>query len=104
VRLQVTTHVSVSLMSRLPVPRPDNHSREFRELASVARTLEQNGIEARPEAYARLNAIAAELYGLSRDQYAHVVSTFPLLPEALRTLCVDVQRKATETRRHGGKQ
>jgi hypothetical protein len=100
VRLQVTTHVTASLMSRLPVPRPDGHSGEFRELASLARDLEQNGIEARPEAYARLNAIAAQLYELSPDQYAHVVWTFPLLPQELRTLCVDVHRKATETRKH----
>jgi hypothetical protein len=104
VRLQVTTHVTASLMSRLPVPRPDGHSSEFRELASLARNLEHSGIEGKPAAYARLNAIAAQLYGLSRDQYAHVVSTFPLLPIELRQLCLDAHRKATETRRHRGTQ
>jgi hypothetical protein len=98
VRLQVTTHVTASLMSRLRVPRPSGDSSEFRELVSLARELEQSGIEANPGTYARLNAIAAELYGLRPDQYAHVVSTFPLLPAELRQLCVDVHRRATETR------
>jgi hypothetical protein len=100
VRLHVTTHVTASLMARLLVPKPDGDSSEFRELGALARELEKTGIEANHDAYARLNAIAAQLYGMSRDQYAHIVSTFPLLPSELRQLCADVHRKATETRRH----
>ncbi len=85
-------------MSRLRVPRPSGDASAFRELASLARDLAQTGIEANPQAYARINVIAAQLYGLTREQYAHVVSTFPLLPIELRQLCLDVHRKATETR------
>lgn len=84
VRLQMTTHVTASLMARLPVPCPPRGSAERRALAGLARGLERTGIDADPEAYARLNALAASLYGLTPGQYAHIVSSFPLLPERVR--------------------
>jgi hypothetical protein len=88
VRLSVTTHVTTALMARLPVPRPPRTSAAFTELVTLARTLADKGIDAAPEAYAWLNAIAANLYGLTTKEYEHVVASFPLLPEELRTLCV----------------
>ncbi len=69
VRLSVTTHVTTALMARLPVPRPSRKSAAFAELVTLARTLAEKGIDAAPEAYARLNAIAAKLYGLTTEQY-----------------------------------
>ena len=45
-------------------------------------TLARTGIDAAPEAYARLNALVAALYQLTREQYGHVVASFPLLPPA----------------------
>lgn len=88
-RLRVTTHVSASLLARLPVPRPREGASERGELAGLARALADSGIDEAPRAYAALNAIVAALYGLSRDQYRHVVQSFPLLPERLRRRCVD---------------
>jgi hypothetical protein len=88
----------------LPVPKPERDSSEFRELASLARKLEQTGIESSPDAYARLNAIAAHLYGLTRSQYEHIVSTFPLLVPELRASCVHSYVRNTEARRHGGQE
>ena len=88
VRLNVTTHVTTALMARLPVPRPLRKSAAFAELVTLARTLAQKGIDNAPEGYARLNAIAAQLYGLTAEQYEHVVASFPLLSEELRALCV----------------
>ena len=73
VRLQVTTHVTTALMSRLPVPRPARESRSFRRLGALARTLAASGITDESVAYAELNAIAARLYGISREQYAVVL-------------------------------
>jgi hypothetical protein len=102
VRLHVTTHVTASLMTRLPVPKPDGHSAEFRELATLARELERTGIEANPDAYVRLNTLAARLYGLTHEQYAHLISTFPLLAPELRRRLVHSYVRDTETRRHGG--
>lgn len=88
VRLRVTTHVTAAVMARLPVPRPSGDAAAFRELAALARELERTGIAGQDDVYARLNALAAHLYGLTSDQYRHVVSTFPLLPADLRARVV----------------
>jgi len=93
VRLNVTTHVTTALMSRLPVPRPPDGSAAFRELAGHARKLTEQGIDAAPDVYARLNAIVSGLYGLTSDDYAHVVGSFPLLPKPLRDRCLLVERR-----------
>ena len=100
VRLQVTTHVTTAVMSRLPVPRPAARSVEHDRLVALAQTLERDGI-GNIDAYADLNALVARLYGLSRSHFEHVVSTFPLLPEALRVACIDAYITATESLRHG---
>jgi hypothetical protein len=90
VRLQMTTHVTTTLMARLPVPRPPNGTVAHDTLAGCARDLATcASFEDNVAAYARLNAIAAALYGLNDDEYAHVVSTFPLLPESIRARCVE---------------
>jgi N-6 DNA Methylase len=92
VRLQVTTHVTASLMARLPVPVPPSSSAERRTLIACARRLEASGIEGRIDSYVELNRIAARLYGLSQAQYEHVVSTFTLLPPELRERCVSTDK------------
>ena len=88
VRLQMTTHVTAALMARLPVPRPAGHGLVHASLAELAASLSRRAFEEDAEGYARLNAIAAHAYGVTRDEYAHVVSTFPLLPASLRARCV----------------
>lgn len=93
VRLNVTTHVTTALMARLPVPRPADNSPAFRTLAGLARGLAETGIDAAPEAYARLNAVVTRLYGIHGDDYAHVVASFPLLAQRLRDRCVAVERE-----------
>jgi hypothetical protein len=89
VRLQVTTHVTTTLMARLPVPRPSQASPAFSSLASIARSLATSGIEAGADDYVTLNAVAARLYGLSVAQYEHVIGTFPLLDARLREACLE---------------
>jgi hypothetical protein len=96
VRLQVTTHVTTSLMSRLPVPRPPSSSMTFKAVASHARHLASAGCDGAPGAYAQLNAFAATAYGISVEQYRHIVDTFPLLDADLRSQCV-----AAFARKHG---
>jgi hypothetical protein len=89
VRLQVTTHVTTALMARLPVPRPASGSAPHGALAACAQELSRCGsIEQNAGTYARLNALAAALYGLTEAEYAHIVSTFPLLPEPVRSRCI----------------
>ena len=97
VRLQVTTHVTCALMARLPVPRPASRSPEFSQLAALARSLTGTGVAGHDAAYARINAIAAHLYGLTRSQYEHVLSTFPLIPSPVIAACAAAYGQATET-------
>lgn len=88
VRLQVTTHVTTALMGRLPVPRPREDSQEFARLVTLAKRLAAAGIDDDAAGYAELNAIASRLYGLTRDDYAHVLSTFPLISSDVRDRCL----------------
>ncbi|MEW6322855.1 MAG: N-6 DNA methylase [Acidobacteriota bacterium] len=88
VRMRITTHVTAAVMARLPVPRPRRGDPAFAELVGLSRALARAGIEAAPADYARLNAVVARLYGLTPEEYTHIVSTFPLLPASLRAPAV----------------
>ena len=90
VRLQVMTHVTTTLMARLPVPCPAADSPEFAELVELSQTLERDGIDAAAEAYARVNAIAAQLYGLTAEQFRYVADTFPLIDQGIRSRALDI--------------
>jgi len=84
IRFRVTTHVTVTLVSRLPVPplRPSHPG--FARLASLSEHLTRCGeVEERPE-YAEMQGLAAKLYGLNEKDFAHVLRTFPLIPERVR--------------------
>ncbi len=82
VRLRVTTHVTVAIVQRLPVPRPATGPGSFADIANLARRLA--GDPADLASMARLQAAAAKLYELDVDSFAHVLSTFPLIEPALR--------------------
>lgn len=86
VRLRVNTHVTASLVSRLHVPLVDPVDPAFAQLASLSRTLTEgrDPVE-RMTAYAQLQALVAQLYGLSRNDFAHILTTFPLIPEEVRS-------------------
>ncbi|HEX8028468.1 MAG TPA: hypothetical protein VF491_08405, partial [Vicinamibacterales bacterium] len=99
VRLQVTTHVTTALMSRLPVPKPPTTAPAFERLAALSRRLATTGIDNNGAEYAELNSIAASLYGLSIDQYAHVLDSFPLINQSQRELCLSEYEQ--HSRKHG---
>lgn len=106
VRMHVTTHVTASLMTRLPVPRPSAKQPEFRQLVTLAKRLAANGVSEESADYAQLNAIAAHLYGLTVDQYTHILETFPLVSQPQRDLCLsafsrlNIAHGSTETQNH----
>jgi hypothetical protein len=90
VRLQMGMHLSAALMARLPVPRPAADSPAHAALAGLAQSLSRvDRVEDRAADYAELNAVAARLYGLDGPEFAHVVASFPLVPETLRADCLD---------------
>ncbi len=76
-RLRVTTHVTVSIVERLPLPRPDREDPRFRNLAALAMRLARH-----PEdrgTHASLQGLAARIYGLTTEEFRHVLGTFPLV-------------------------
>ncbi len=81
VRMRVTTHVTTAVVERLPIPPPDACPREFRQIAALARLLARASSDA---GYATLQALAASVYRLSVDEFAHVLTTFPLVSEETR--------------------
>ena len=89
IRFRVNTHVTVALVSRLRVPVIDRNSHAFRRLSTLAQTLMHSpaAAETQPE-YAELQGLVARLYGLSESEFAHVLSTFPLIPEEIRSAAI----------------
>jgi hypothetical protein len=86
IRFRVNTHVTVALVSRLRVPPVDRDSPTHRRLSTLAETLMHSpaAAEHQPE-YAELQGLVGRLYGLSASEFEHVLSTFPLVPEAVRS-------------------
>jgi hypothetical protein len=78
VRLRVSTHVTATIIDRLPIPRPARHATGFLELVKLSTALAERPSNRR--AYAQLQAWAAREYGLDRLQFRHVLDTFPLVP------------------------
>jgi hypothetical protein len=76
-RMRVATHVTTAIVEWLPVPTLEDAAGESREIAALARLLAHWND---PPASARLNALVARLYGLSADEFAHILTTFPLVP------------------------
>jgi hypothetical protein len=103
VRLRVTTHVTATLMARLPVPFVSGEDEAFERLAALTRALRQGSTppEEMPE-YAELQAEAARLYRLTAEDFQHVLETFPLVSSATRSAALDVFRRRSlrDTPRH----
>ncbi len=96
IRMRVSTHVSVALLERMPTPKPLRDSPLFQQLARLAEQLSDvGGIDGeiageKPnEPYARLQALAAQAYGLDLEEFAYVLSTFPLIDEETTRAALD---------------
>ena len=85
IRMRVNTHVTVALVSRLPLPVVRERDQSFATLVRLSRALAScdRPIDEMPE-YAELQAVVARLYRLTSDEFEHVLSTFPLIPVETR--------------------
>jgi hypothetical protein len=77
VRMRVSTHVNVSIIEQLPVPRPDLESSEFRDVVDLCGRLIANPSQL--GAMAELQGAVARLYELTESEFEHVLNTFPLV-------------------------
>jgi hypothetical protein len=85
-RFRVNTHVTASLMSRLRVPLVDRDTYLHNRLSTLSQTLmhSPDAAERQPE-YAELQALVAKLYALAESDLRHVLGTFPLIPEEIKS-------------------
>jgi hypothetical protein len=86
VRQVMTTHLGSTTVEALRVPRPSCHSMVFHEMVRLVNCLRRNpdGGDA-----ARLQGLAARCYGLTLDEFGHVLSTFPLVAEPDRAAALE---------------
>jgi hypothetical protein len=95
VRMRVGTHVTVSIIERLPVPQPATDSLDFRRIVSLTdRVITTQS----PRAIADIQAFVAHLYGLTSQHFQHVLDTFPLVPADERAAAMDAYLASTQRR------
>src|SRR5262249_2913672 len=76
VRLRVTTHVTTAIVEQLLIPAPGDAPAACREIGALARLLARRHD---PSVFATLNARVARVYQLTREEFEHVLGTFPLV-------------------------
>jgi hypothetical protein len=111
VREKVSATLNFFYLEQLPIPRVERSHPFFKEIASrVARVtcttseydtfarecgLECSSLsyEKRLEIIAEIDALVAHLYGLEENEFRHVLSTFPIVPEEVKKMTL---KKFTE--------
>jgi hypothetical protein len=93
VRLRVGTHLGSTTVERLPVPVVAAGTGPFASIAALSREVAREG-RARGTQHARLQAAVARLYGLTDEEFRHVLGTFPLVPESERALALRAWRQS----------
>ena len=93
VRLRVATHVTTTIVERLPIPLRGCAPGAFEEIAALARLLGRNQQAMRVEATARLNGLVGRLYQLTVEEFEHVLATFPLVPREDRDAALAAFRR-----------
>jgi hypothetical protein len=81
VRVRVNTHVTATIIDRLPVPKPPRDSPCFAQLVAMSRSMSSSPD---PLIAARLQASTADLYGCNEREFRHILASFPLIPDAER--------------------
>jgi hypothetical protein len=94
VRQVMTTHLGSTTVENLRVPKVSQTSAEFQRVSSLASAL---GHRHSQEDAARLQAAAAHAYQLTEEEFGHVLSSFPLVPESERTAALDAFSRWPET-------
>jgi N-6 DNA Methylase/Eco57I restriction-modification methylase len=85
IRLRVNTHVTATLMSRLPLPVIREGHPFFEQLGALTTSLARGtGPVEDMEEYAQLQALCAHAYQLRASEFEHILGTFPLIPSRVR--------------------
>ena len=92
VRLVMTTHLGSRTVEELRVPKLAGTSPLFREISDLSEAAARFGANKAGSA-ARVQALAAHAFELSEEEFRHVLSTFPLVPESDRAQALDEFRR-----------
>ncbi|MDB9348424.1 Eco57I restriction-modification methylase domain-containing protein [Nodularia spumigena] len=105
IRQKVTAHCNMFYVYQLPIPRLTAGDKYFNEIVEGAAKLicttpefddlaqevglgsHKNGVTdetERAEIRAELDGMIAHLYGLSKEEFAYILTTFPLVPDAVK--------------------
>jgi hypothetical protein len=76
VRQVMTTHLGSTTVEALRIPKPGYDSPLFEEVVELAHQLRRAHDHL---AHARAQALAARSYGLTEDEFEHILATFPLV-------------------------
>jgi hypothetical protein len=86
VRQIMTTHLGSATIEGLRVPKLPFDSPLFEQIVSLSHSLRQGPSHSN---HAHLQALAAQCYGLSARELAHVLSTFPLVEQTGREMVME---------------
>jgi hypothetical protein len=86
VRQVMTTHLGSATVGALRVPKPRYDSPLFEEIVEMAHQLKTGHVDI---VHARVQALTARCYGLTEDEFAHVLSTFPLVDSSERRCALE---------------
>ena len=113
IRMKVTTTLNFFYVYQLPIPRLRRNDRifcsileraaqlicttpEFDDLAKeVGLKSHKEGVTeatGRAELRAELDGLIAHLYGLTEEEFAHILSTFPLVPDPVKVAAQNAYR------------
>jgi len=113
IRQQVASSISMYTFYQMPVPRLMDADPKLKAISSRAARLvctsppfdelaRQCGLEShkdgasdpteRAKLRAELDGMVAHLYGLSEDEFAHILKTFPLVPEPAKVAALNAWR------------
>jgi len=89
VRQVMTTHLGSATVEALRVPRPAYDSPLFIAIVDLVHSLTAE----RAGGHARIQALAAACYRLSAGEFAHILTTFPLVSDSARAAALDEFRR-----------
>ena len=90
VRQLMTTHLGSTTVEALRVPKLPYRSPVFEQIVELSHELRQGY---REHAHACIQALAARCYGLTADEFSHVLGTFPLVAQPERHAALEEFRR-----------
>jgi hypothetical protein len=90
VRQVMTTHLGSTTVEALRVPKLPYRSPLFEQIVELSHDLRRTY---RENAHARVQALAARCYGLTAEEFSHVLGTFPLVGQAERHAALEEFRR-----------